>query len=143
MRGTILFIDDDADDRELFYEAMEEIAPEIMCHTVGSGLEAMKMLARPEVDLPDIIFLDINMPLINGWEFLALLKENESYKSLPVIMYSTSSHEKEKELAKKSGALELITKPNSYEKLKTILKVIVHYIHTHSLPEFTINSLEV
>lgn len=139
MKRQVLFIDDDADDREVFCEAMTEIAPEIICRAIGDGEAALESLMHPETTLPDLIFLDINMPLMNGWEFLSLLKQNDIYAHLPVIMYSTSSRKGEMEAAQQRGALGLIRKPDSYEQLKTVLRTILPHIYADSVNELHAN----
>src|SRR6185437_2146398 len=69
-----LLADDDVDDAEIFIEALSHIAPDIQCHTAGNGLELFEWLSK-HPDKPDMIFLDINMPLMNGWESLKKLKD--------------------------------------------------------------------
>lgn len=92
MAKKILLIDDDPDDRDLFCEAIEEIALEIVCNTAPNGQKALANLNDKEIEKPDIIFLDVNMPVMNGWQCISLLQKEEAYKNIPVIMYSTSSH---------------------------------------------------
>ena len=84
---TILIVDDDIDDLEIFTEAVKTISTQINCIRALDGAEAMQMLDNIN---PDIIFLDINMPGMNGAECLSLIKKNEEFKNLPVVVYSTS-----------------------------------------------------
>ena len=72
----ILVIDDDADDRSLFMEAVEEITPELICHTAGNGQDGLKQMRDAAMGCPDLIFLDVNMPVMNGWDCLSALKKN-------------------------------------------------------------------
>src|SRR5262249_16873073 len=103
MKGVIMIIDDDDDDRELFKEALYEISPEITCLKALDGVDALQMLSGGE-HLPDIIFLDLNMPQINGRECLQILKQHDQLKDIPVIIYSTSKTEENVQQAMAAGA---------------------------------------
>lgn len=121
---TFLLADDDADDKTLFCEALAEIDPGIICHTAGDGKEALEILSTDRVKKPDIIFLDINMPVMDGWQCLGKLKENVRHKDIPVIMYSTSSYQRDIDLALENGAFCFFTKPSDYRELRSILRLI-------------------
>lgn len=128
MAMKILLIDDDSDDRALFREALEEISPETLCVTEGDARKALIDLYDPAVQLPNVIFVDINMPRISGWDCLMDIRANESTKDIPVIMYSTSSHEKDVEKANQLGASCLLTKPEDYCQLKKCLTDVVKFL---------------
>jgi len=119
-----LLADDDQDDTEMFCEAIEGIDKNIVCHCVTDGREALKKLAELPKK-PDLIFLDINMPVMNGWQCLKFLKEDERYREIPVIVISTSSHQREKNIAASLGALCYFTKPNDFSELVQVLQIIV------------------
>ena len=121
---TFLLADDDADDKTLFCEALSEIDPGIVCHTASDGKEALAILSGKQITKPNIIFLDINMPVMDGWQCLGRLKENTDFKDVPVIMYSTSSYQRDIELALESGAFCFFTKPSDYRELRRILRLI-------------------
>lgn len=121
---TFLLADDDADDKTLFCEALAEINPGIVCHTAGDGKEALAILSEEQLKKPDIIFLDINMPVMDGWQCLGKLKQDSRHKNIPVIMYSTSSYQRDIDLALESGAFCFFTKPSDYRELRSILKLI-------------------
>lgn len=121
---TFLLVDDDADDKTLFCEALSEIDPAIVCHTASDGKEALEILSEKEIMKPNIIFLDINMPVMDGWQCLGKLKEHTDHKDIPVIMYSTSSYQRDIELALESGAFSFFTKPSDYRELRNILRLI-------------------
>jgi len=127
MVKRFLLIDDDVDDRELFSEALASVSPVIKCDLAADAEEALNKLNTKEIDAPDMIFLDINLPVMTGWQFLASLKNQEAYKNIPVIMYSTSNNQQDKEIAKKLGALCFITKPDAFKQLQHTLDVIVSY----------------
>jgi len=120
---TFLLADDDADDKTLFCEALSEIDPDIICHTASDGQQALAILSDKEKK-PNIIFLDINMPVMDGWQCLGKLKEHADHKNIPVIMYSTSSYQRDIDLALQSGAFCFFTKPSDYRELRSILKLI-------------------
>ena len=120
----ILLIDDDSDDRVLFREALQEVSPETICVTEGDGRKALSDLVESN-PLPDLIFVDINMPRISGWDCLEKIKAQEVTKSIPVIMYTTSSLERDVEKAFRSGAACLLTKPADYCELKRCLGELV------------------
>jgi len=130
---TFLLVDDDADDTELFCEALGEIDTSIHCYFATYGKEAFQKLDDKEFPLPDIIFLDINMPQMNGWRCLTRLKESDAYKGIPVVMYSTSSNSKDIEIASDLGALFFFTKPSDFKQLKEFLKIVVLHLEKGSL----------
>jgi CheY-like chemotaxis protein len=121
---TFLLADDDADDKTLFCEALAEINPDIVCHTASDGKEALAILSKKQIDKPNIIFLDINMPVMDGWQCLGRIKEDHDHRDIPVIMYSTSSYQRDIELALESGAFCFFTKPSDYRELRSILRLI-------------------
>jgi CheY-like chemotaxis protein len=127
----ILLIDDDCDDRALFYEAIQEVSPDTTCITEQDGQKALAALGESTYGLPDIIFVDINMPTLSGWECLDRIKHNKSTRGIPVVMFSTSFAERDLERASRSGAVCLLTKPASFQKLKSILLEIVAALHNN------------
>lgn len=118
----VLLIDDDKDDAELFKEALEEVNATISFHHFKDAREALEKLSDDCISPPDIIFLDINLPVMSGWECLTQFKKTEHLSSVPVIMYTTSSLPREKDIAQELGAAGFITKPNDYNLLKEILQ---------------------
>lgn len=118
----VLLIDDDKDDAELFKEALEEVNATISFHHFKDAREALEKLSDDRISPPDIIFLDINLPVMSGWECLTRFKKTEHLSSVPVIMYTTSSLPREKDIAQELGAAGFITKPNDYNLLKEILQ---------------------
>jgi CheY-like chemotaxis protein len=91
MAYKLLLVDDDSDDRGFFADAVAQVSSEVSCITLSNGYALLPALS--ENGKPDIIFLDLNMPGLSGWDCLSLLKEHDSYKDIPVVMYSTSKHE--------------------------------------------------
>lgn len=113
---VILNVDDDAEDREFFCEALREIDSAITCLLADSGAKALSILQNHQ-PLPDYIFLDINMPLMDGKACLRHLKTIPELKQIPVIMYSTSTDTQEIRECYALGAEDFLIKPNNYEKL--------------------------
>lgn len=84
-------IDDDEDDRDFLAMALEEVDRDIKLLSSNNAEDALKVLRARQVE-PDVIFLDLNMPRIDGWECLKLLKQSEHLSEVPVIIYSTSEN---------------------------------------------------
>ena len=119
-----LLADDDLDDTELFCEVLLDIDKSIICHCATDGREALKILEELPAN-PDLIFLDVNMPVMNGWQCLKQLKADERYREIPVIIISTSSHQRERAIAASLGALGYFTKPTHFHELVQVLETIV------------------
>jgi two-component system response regulator HydG len=88
-----------------------------------NSVEALKKLISQELS-PDIIFLDLNMPIMSGFEFLAEIKMQKVIQDIPIVIFSTSQFEETKIKARKYGVKEFISKPNDFNELK---KIISHF----------------
>jgi CheY-like chemotaxis protein len=130
---NFLLVDDDYDDTELFTEAVESVDATVSCLNAAHGREALEKLTSRMIEKPDIIFLDINMPIMNGWQLLDKLKEDADLRQIPVIMYSTSSKRSDMKIALSSGALCFFTKPDNFQRLKKILHIVVSYMNNENL----------
>ncbi len=117
---TILLIDDDEDDQEFFLEAIAEVSQEVTCTTFYNASDALNKLKNGALK-PDVIFLDLNMPIMNGLQFLAEIKQQPELQHIPVLIFSTSSHTATIEQTKEMGALDFITKPGTFSDLVNIL----------------------
>ncbi|MEO6169237.1 MAG: response regulator [Chitinophagales bacterium] len=123
-----MIIDDDADDRMFFKEALKEVLPSSVCLEANGGIEALQLLRKSE-KLPDFIFLDINMPRMDGRECLKELKRDGKIKDVPVAMYSTSFNEETINEYYKLGASSFLNKPTDINKLPAqILEAITRPI---------------
>jgi CheY-like chemotaxis protein len=120
---NVLYVDDDAEDKEFFVEALKEIDSSICCSTASNGLEALDYLTRKE-ELPTCIFLDINMPLMDGKTCLAEIKKETRLIGIPVVMYSTTSDTNQIRECYKLGAFDFLIKPNTLQKLSEDLTSI-------------------
>lgn len=114
-------IDDDYEDQEIFVTAVNEVNPAFYC-AVKSDAESALLELKESAQLADIIFLDINMPKMDGFEFIIHLKRDSRLKSIPVIFYSTTRDEDQISKATKLGASGFITKTASYKELIKTLK---------------------
>lgn len=123
--NKILVIDDDIDDQEIFLSAMESVSSSVKCTTSGSAIESLKKLGNREWST-DIIFLDLNMPVMTGQQFLEEIKKDESLRDIPVIVLSTSSHQPTIEHVINLGAANFITKPDKFNELVRILREILN-----------------
>jgi response regulator RpfG family c-di-GMP phosphodiesterase len=117
----IFYTDDDVDDRDLFVDAALHVSDSLEVITQGNGDELICLLNNPP-PFPNLIFLDLNMPIKNGYEVLKEIKQSERTKSLPVIVFSTSDDQDTVDLTRKLGANLYITKPSSFSLLKKVIK---------------------
>lgn len=120
----ILFVDDDPEDFETFQEAFELVDPEgrvIHERDCGAALTFLRNRSEPS---PDYIFLDINMPIMNGDECLMELKADSRLKQIPVIIFSTSVGAREKEKYTKLGALNAWRKPSRFSDVVSIIRTL-------------------
>lgn len=121
----ITLADDDEDDRLFFTDAFDELKINTVVNTVKNGRELINFLEHPETVLPNIIFLDLNMPILNGIECLREIKQNDRYKDIAIAIYSTSSSEEDIENTFVLGANIYIKKPSNFNDLKKILSDVV------------------
>lgn len=115
-----ILIDDDPDDQEIFLLALQKLQTDIKCITADSGIEALQILKQENFS-PDYIFLDLNMPRMNGKQCLAEIKKIEKLALTPVIIYSTSTVQSDIMETKKLGAADYIIKQSSIKELTRIL----------------------
>jgi len=122
MSKRILLIDDDKDEHDIFKEAINMVCLHCQCFCTYSAEQAIKLLNNL---IPDFIFLDINMPKMNGFECLSTIKSMEVYKDIPIILYSTGATENMKSKAIMLGAKDCIAKTNSIQSLADALQKIL------------------
>jgi len=123
---NILLADDDQDDCMLFKEALEELALDTSLRIVNDGGQLIRHLEAVSANLPDVIFLDLNMPRKNGFECLKEIKQHSVWQNLPVIIISTSYDLEKADLLYRAGANYYITKPSDFQ----VLKYAVHNVVT-------------
>ncbi|MBC8768876.1 response regulator [Arenibacter sp. BSSL-BM3] len=117
---SIFLADDDRDDREIFMDALSELPIETSVKQFENGVDLMAELYSGN-PLPDTIFLDLRMPLMDGFECLSDIRNIPELSEIQIIIYSTSYNQNEVDQLKEGGANQYIKKPNSYNQLKTIL----------------------
>lgn len=119
----ILFIDDDRDDQEFYCLAAARISPSVVCEVANDGEEGIEKLSSSLV-LPELVVLDINMPRMNGWETLQVIRDTPRLQSLDVVVCSTSSGEADRKRSATFGAA-FITKANNLNQIVTDLSTII------------------
>jgi CheY-like chemotaxis protein len=124
---SILLIDDDEDDQFFFLDVLKEFAPGIRCTVARNGLDGINHL-RSADPLPAIIFLDLNMPIMNGFECLSLIKGENRYKGIPVIIYTTSGDPATAKKTHQLGADGFFRKPSDFSSMHTQL---MELLRTH------------
>jgi len=120
-----LIIDDDEDDQEIFKMCLRTVNKDINCVGVFNGQEAIDMLKASDEYVPQHIFLDVNMPKMNGIECLRILRHIPELKNTKIFMYSTTSEKSVLEESMKLGAEKYIVKPAKTSELKKILSEIL------------------
>jgi CheY-like chemotaxis protein len=121
----LFIIDDDVEDQEIFIEAVKEVSEHIHCSTSTNGEDALVHLEHEAKKLPDLIFLDLNMPKLNGKQVLKEIKNIPAINSIPVIMYSTSFAPHDIEEIQKIGAAHHLLKPSRFNDLCSALNTIL------------------
>ncbi len=119
---TLLFVDDDPDDLELFRDAIKIVDPTHCCMVATKGDDGLKML---ETVKPDCIFLDINMPGLGGWELVKSIRASKEFDDVPVYMLSTSGNVSERERFVSIGASKCLVKPSSFHELCEIFRNVL------------------
>jgi CheY-like chemotaxis protein len=121
---TVLFVDDDVDDREFFMDALSYVDSQITCLLAKNCEQALDMLNATE-PLPGYVFLDIHMPAMDGKGCLTQIKNNPRLRSVRVVMYSTTSDEELMGLYKELGATYFLVKPPTFKGLCDSLAVLI------------------
>jgi CheY-like chemotaxis protein len=120
----ILLIDDDQEDGDIFLTAVNNISPSVVVSYLNNAEKALHQLSLGKIS-PEIIFLDLNMPLMNGKEFLVKIKKDENLSQIPIVIYTTSSDPVTMRQIKELGAHHFITKPSDFNELIDLLKPFI------------------
>jgi CheY-like chemotaxis protein len=118
---NLLLADDDWDDCMLFKEALEELPIAAKLTIVHDGVQLMQLLKQNERALPNVLYLDLNMPRKNGFACLAEIKHNKRLSQLPVIIFSTSFNIENVDILYQNGAHYYIRKPAEFSDLKKVI----------------------
>ncbi|MES2864191.1 MAG: response regulator [Bacteroidota bacterium] len=121
----IILADDDEDDRLFFTDAFEELKISTKVQTCNDGVELMEYLNKDDSVLPNVLFLDLNMPMKNGIECLHEIKADKRFDDIIIAIYSTSSSEEHIEETFICGANIYIKKPSDFNELKRVLSYVV------------------
>ena len=120
---TILSAEDDLDDQFLIKEAIEEAGIQASVNFVSDGLTLIEKLTKQyRGSLPDILLLDLNMPVMDGITVLKVLRERKDFDDLPIIILTTSNNQNEIDQCYSLGAKSFITKPSSFKGMVEVVK---------------------
>lgn len=122
---NVFLADDDEDDRFLFLEAFDELKINTKVNTFNDGVYLMDYLNKSDAVIPEVLFLDLNMPRKTGLECLKEIRQNKLFKDIAIAIYSTSSSEEDIENTFVYGANIYIKKPNNFKGLKKVLNNVV------------------
>jgi CheY-like chemotaxis protein len=125
MDRYVIYVDDDPDDRMIMEDAFLNI-PDYELQIYPNGNKLLDYLADEHNNLPSLIILDVNMPFLSGIDVLRLLRSNEPYKQIPVVMFTTSTSPLDRQQCKEHGA-DLVVKPLSYKEALTTCKDLLAY----------------
>jgi CheY-like chemotaxis protein len=125
LQNQLLFlVDDDMDDQEIFKSALAKVDEDLALLTATNGYDALQVLSSA-TKLPDYIFVDLNMPRMSGLQFLKEIKNNNTLKNIPVIIYTTSSNPNDITKTRELGADDFITKPSRFSDLCRLLQSLL------------------
>lgn len=120
----LFLVDDDVDEQWIFTSALNAVDPTIQLSGAANGQDAIRQLADCSAQ-PDVIFLDLNMPVMNGLECLQQLKSNPGLSGIPTIMYSTTADPLTISRSRAMGAEDFITKPYDFDELVDKLRLVL------------------
>ncbi|MBM1104570.1 response regulator [Aurantibacter crassamenti] len=126
----IFLTDDDRDDLTMFQEALLEIDSNIRFKGFENGVELMERLLKVDEELPNAIYLDLNMPLMNGEECVDDIRAEARFNEIPIIIYSSYVDELKMDIIQKKGANLYLVKPSSFDNLKSALRKSLGYVQT-------------
>jgi CheY-like chemotaxis protein len=122
----ILLADDDQDDRDIFSEAVTETRLPIDVTCLNGGAKLIEHLSDEKISLPDLIMLDLNMPDKSGIECLDFIRDTIHLKSIPVVIYSTSSSNRDMDITYAKGANLYVCKPASFGGVQQLINKLAH-----------------
>ena len=131
----ILLVEDDQVDAMTVKRALKEIKVTNRLDIVNDGEEALTFLENSENENPGIILLDLNMPRMNGIEFLKIAKKDDSLKKIPVVVLTTSKEDQDKVDSFNLGVAGYMIKPVGYRKFVEVVKTIDLYWTLSELPD--------
>jgi len=118
--NKVFWADDDKEDVFLFSSTLQELQTKVDCHFLANGKELISFIPTAG-QLPQLIVLDLNMPLMNGLETLKHLKSSDKYAHIPVVMFTTSHSTRDMQECRELGAANYYIKPTSYNQLREMI----------------------
>jgi CheY-like chemotaxis protein len=120
----VLYADDDSDDQDMVRELLPEILPHVELIVKDNGEDVIQFINELPADahLPSLIVLDLNMPGWDGIQTLSIIKRNKQFQHVPVLLFSTTANETDRDRAFLAGAVAFVTKPSRYSDFKTIIE---------------------
>lgn len=134
-KKNILLVEDDRIDVMTVKRALKDINVTNKLDVVNNGEEALKFLRDKNNELPCIILLDLNMPRMNGIEFLRIAKQDDNIKRIPVVVLTTSKEEQDKVQSFDLGVAGYMAKPVDYQQFVNVIRTINLYWTLSELPE--------
>lgn len=122
-KPVILYAEDDLDDFDSLKEALDQLSDHHQLHHAKNGEEAVEYLTQTSV-LPSLVVLDLNMPVMSGKEVLQWMKNNDRYKTIPVMVFTTSSREEDVKLCQKHDCT-FFRKPTLYRDLLHVAQTML------------------
>ena len=126
-KKNILLVDDDADDQLFFLDALKEVNSDVTCDIANNGQEALDALRNHPI--PDLIFLDLNMPVMNGFDCLIEVRKKEELQNIPVVIFTTTSDLATIRQMYELGANAFFKKPNEYSIMLSKLNELLNSNH--------------
>lgn len=133
LKQHIFIVDDDKEDRELFSEALSYVNQNVKLIEISSGTKLIEALNNSDFPVPEIIFLDVNMPKLTGIDCLKKIKSSEKFKDLNIVILSTYSHKDDVEEAYRQGASRYYVKPTVFDNLKDIITGALDNVNNNNI----------
>jgi CheY-like chemotaxis protein len=134
-KNTILLVEDDSVDAMTVRRALKEVNVTNPVAIAGNGEEALEYLRNSANEKPCIILLDLNMPKMNGIEFLRVAKQDAGLKTIPIVVLTTSGGDREKVESFNLGVAGYMIKPVDYQQFVEMMRTINLYWSISELPE--------
>ncbi len=132
----ILYVEDNPGDSEMMRTALAEVAPDFILTTQKEALQTISWLARAdrgECTPPDLMLVDIGLPVMSGLQLLWVLKDTSLWRQIPVLMFSGSKRAEEREQCMRFGAAGYLVKPSRYAELLALVRRLVEEVRSGAL----------
>ena len=123
----ILVADDDIDDQEMISESLHDLDENCTIEVVSNGQLAINRLENASLPHPCLVILDLNMPILNGLETLARIREKPALQGIPVVVFTTSDSSESRKKSLKLGALDYLVKPDDYQGILAVTAKMMEY----------------